>query len=215
MKADVLHILKEAREVLSASWIPLCRADSAGGHCALGALEVAAGLRLRGHERLIDRSTLIESTRPDIVAMLNESARKIFPKLAAALHEYHSIYLITTVNNDYGRDAILAVFDDAIERAELNQLCAEVEHDITREFAYTIVQAVSSALAQADNDLKATTGIYDASLGAPGPEQSGKAIIGRMRSSICEPSEAPLTELGGSQPAFPAQPESGVGFHSS
>jgi hypothetical protein len=32
---------------------------------------------------------------------------------------------------------------------------------------------------QADNDLKAVTGIYDASLGAPGPEQSGKAILAR------------------------------------
>ncbi len=43
------------------------------------------------------------------------------------------------------------------------------------------IQAATAALAQADNDLKATTGIYDASLGAPGPEQSGKAILARQK----------------------------------
>jgi hypothetical protein len=34
---------------------------------------------------------------------------------------------------------------------------------------------------QADNDLKAVTGYYDASLGSPGPEQSGKAILARQK----------------------------------
>ncbi len=43
------------------------------------------------------------------------------------------------------------------------------------------IHALSTALAQSDNDLKATTGIYDASLGAPGPEQSGKAILARQK----------------------------------
>jgi hypothetical protein len=43
------------------------------------------------------------------------------------------------------------------------------------------IQAISMAIAQADNDIKATTGIYDASLGAPGPEQSGTAIMARQQ----------------------------------
>jgi hypothetical protein len=34
---------------------------------------------------------------------------------------------------------------------------------------------------QADNDLKAVTGFYEASLGQSGPEQSGKAILARQR----------------------------------
>lgn len=34
---------------------------------------------------------------------------------------------------------------------------------------------------QADNDIKATTGIYDASLGQQGPDQSGKAILARQK----------------------------------
>jgi Phage P22-like portal protein len=43
------------------------------------------------------------------------------------------------------------------------------------------IVAISQALAHADNDLKATYGMYDASLGKPGPEQSGKAILLRQQ----------------------------------
>ena len=43
------------------------------------------------------------------------------------------------------------------------------------------IVAISQALAHADNDLKATFGLYDASLGKPGPEQSGKAILLRQQ----------------------------------
>lgn len=43
------------------------------------------------------------------------------------------------------------------------------------------VQAIVGARAQAADDLKATTGIYDASLGAQGNERSGKAIMARQR----------------------------------
>jgi hypothetical protein len=39
------------------------------------------------------------------------------------------------------------------------------------------------AIAQADNDMKATTGIYDASLGQRGPQESGKAILARQKES--------------------------------
>jgi hypothetical protein len=43
------------------------------------------------------------------------------------------------------------------------------------------IQAISRMTAQADNDLKGTTGIYDASLGQKGPDESGKAILARQR----------------------------------
>lgn len=42
------------------------------------------------------------------------------------------------------------------------------------------IQAISMAIRQADNDLKATTGLYDASLGERGPEESGRAILARQ-----------------------------------
>ena len=45
------------------------------------------------------------------------------------------------------------------------------------------IQAMLAMTAQADNDLKAILGIYDASLGARGPEQSGKAILARQGQS--------------------------------
>ncbi len=41
------------------------------------------------------------------------------------------------------------------------------------------VQAWVELMTNADNDLKATSGLYDASLGVRGPEQSGKAIMAR------------------------------------
>jgi hypothetical protein len=43
------------------------------------------------------------------------------------------------------------------------------------------IAAIVAATKQADNDLKAVTGFYDASLGEQGPEQSGKAILARQR----------------------------------
>lgn len=43
------------------------------------------------------------------------------------------------------------------------------------------IQAMSLMVRQADNDMKATTGIYDASLGQRGPDESGKAILARQK----------------------------------
>lgn len=45
------------------------------------------------------------------------------------------------------------------------------------------IQALIEAFMLADNDLKAVMGIYDASLGKSGPEQSGKAILARQKQS--------------------------------
>jgi len=45
------------------------------------------------------------------------------------------------------------------------------------------IQSINLMVHQADNDLKATIGIYDASLGQKGPDQSGKAILARQRQS--------------------------------
>ncbi len=43
------------------------------------------------------------------------------------------------------------------------------------------IEPMALMIRQSDNDLKATMGIYDASLGERGPEQSGKAILARQR----------------------------------
>jgi hypothetical protein len=52
-----------------------------------------------------------------------------------------------------------------------------------RNAAEPPIQAMAAMIRQADNDLKATTGIYDASLGQQGPEQSGKAVLARQKQS--------------------------------
>lgn len=52
-----------------------------------------------------------------------------------------------------------------------------------RNTAEPPIQAMAAIVRQADNDLKSTTGIYDASLGQQGPEQSGKAVLLRQRQS--------------------------------
>lgn len=43
------------------------------------------------------------------------------------------------------------------------------------------IQALNEMVRQFDNDFKATTGIYDASLGQKGPDESGKAILARQK----------------------------------
>lgn len=43
------------------------------------------------------------------------------------------------------------------------------------------IQAIGGMIRQADNDIKATIGIYDASLGQKGPDESGKAILARQK----------------------------------
>jgi Phage P22-like portal protein len=50
-----------------------------------------------------------------------------------------------------------------------------------RNVAEPPIQAAVALMQAAGNDLKASLGIYDASLGAPGPEQSGKAILARQK----------------------------------
>ena len=50
-----------------------------------------------------------------------------------------------------------------------------------RQSSDTQLASYSFLIRQADNDLKATTGIFDASLGEKGPDQSGRAILARQK----------------------------------
>ena len=50
-----------------------------------------------------------------------------------------------------------------------------------RNVAEPPIMALVAATRQSDNDLKAVTGFYDASLGEQGPESSGKAILARQK----------------------------------
>lgn len=50
-----------------------------------------------------------------------------------------------------------------------------------RNVAEPPLQAFALLVRQADNDLKSSIGIYDASLGQKGPDESGKAVLARQR----------------------------------
>lgn len=50
-----------------------------------------------------------------------------------------------------------------------------------RQTAEPAIQAISHARLMSSDDIKATTGLFDASLGARGNEQSGRAIMARQR----------------------------------
>jgi hypothetical protein len=50
-----------------------------------------------------------------------------------------------------------------------------------RQTAEPAIQAIAAARATAEQDLKGTTGMFDAYLGERGPEQSGKAILARQK----------------------------------
>ncbi len=52
-----------------------------------------------------------------------------------------------------------------------------------RNVAEAPISDLTVAVAQADNDMKATTGIYDAALGSKGPQESGRAILARQKES--------------------------------
>lgn len=52
-----------------------------------------------------------------------------------------------------------------------------------RQFAEPPIQAITAAVIQADRDLKATFGIYEAGLGQRGPQESGRAIMARKSES--------------------------------
>jgi len=52
-----------------------------------------------------------------------------------------------------------------------------------RQVAEPPIQAMAQMIGMAAGDLQATIGIYNASLGARGPEQSGKAILARQRAA--------------------------------
>ncbi|HZQ53318.1 MAG TPA: portal protein [Bryobacteraceae bacterium] len=79
-------------------------------------------------------------------------------------------------------------FEDLYEQANTSNLPylpynpdPKADGKPSRNFGEPPIQAITQAIAHADNDLKTTTGLYDASLGAPGPEQSGKAILLRQQ----------------------------------
>lgn len=110
-KAEQLEKLMAVREMLSRVWIPWATSDGRGGHCQLGCLMRLDAWDLCG---LIDAAAL--RLHPDL-----KGATYVRP---GCTHEYEfesapAIF----VNNSLGKEAILAVYDDAIAQLEVAVLC--------------------------------------------------------------------------------------------
>lgn len=132
-----LEILKSAREILERSYIPFVRHDGRGGHCALGAIEIAGGY---GEYKIAisPDSTGPEAGAVKILAKMGWPIYRTIPLPSGFLNGYYpvlrftgSVYdsasVVATVNNIAGKGAILRVFDDAISALEVSELCQQVE----------------------------------------------------------------------------------------
>ncbi len=122
-KSEMLDVVRRARELLARTWVPGIRhtdyiygvvPTEHGGHCHLGCLEVV---------RRIDSGNLDPFEDP-ISRLLDEVAVRLRPESAiGSRFGLPAVY----VNNVLGRDAIVAVYDAAIEDLELAVLCEEEE----------------------------------------------------------------------------------------
>lgn len=149
--SKMLTIIREARQLLSERWIPWVAGDGKGGHCHVGCLWVAAGVQALGFNSLRHRPRYIIpegdlSEEPpgyvDIAEDLSEEPRRYVDDVARDLHpELIGCRAARTrpfgtsddfdrtpglfVNNHLGKEAILAVYDEAIARLEVAALCEE------------------------------------------------------------------------------------------
>jgi hypothetical protein len=123
-----LEILREARALLAEHYVKWARSTSDGGHCALGCLDMASGVEDAW-------------TYPEQAHMLDAAARRMHPELAHPRAEcphfigsgLTSVYddfensPIVFINDHLGKDAALAVFDDAILHEEMREMLANVK----------------------------------------------------------------------------------------
>lgn len=123
MKSD-LQILKEARDILYRSYIKWRTSDDQGGYCAQGAINMA---------RFGDPDDFSSAwNQLPMVSMVERAANRLYPELSGATAirpdgrmDKFDFCPIVYVNNQLGKKAVLAVFDDAIQHEELRLLCED------------------------------------------------------------------------------------------
>ncbi len=127
-KSEMLDVVRRARELLARAWVAGTRhtdwsisssevpADYARGqHCHLGCLEVVQKIRPYG----------LNCDEDQTAVYLNAVARRLHPLVDTVVTGAHRFHPAVYVNNVLGRDAIVAVYDAAIEDLELAVLCEE------------------------------------------------------------------------------------------
>ena len=131
MQLDVLEVLNKARAILATNYCKWVTDDGRGHHCASGAISVAAS----GRAAAAEMNSIRETIRASAIRLHPELAGACRPRLNMrgtdfvdmGFHDRFELDPMIFVNNQLGQQAILEVFDDAIQNLELSKLCAEVE----------------------------------------------------------------------------------------
>ena len=128
MKSE-LEVLCAARELLAERYVKWTVDDDAGGHCSLGCI----GLASTGHAN---------ARASNATVLVNRACERLHPELqgkTAPRMEYAGIFMdcgledffdthpMVFVNNQLGKEAILACFDDAILHEEMRVMLENVQ----------------------------------------------------------------------------------------
>lgn len=100
-ESNLTHNLRVARCIVAGSYVPFDRHDGRGGHCALGAIELAVGFLLNSNEvtGCAEVKQLAKFAKADV--------EKFAPDLRAAAS-------VAIHNNTLGEESTLQMFDEAI-----------------------------------------------------------------------------------------------------
>lgn len=115
MSTEATDILIAARSVLARGWCPYVLFDSDGNHCALGALQVVHRHRRVEYYEALDRleAACNRLYGPDPMGRPNRYGRTWDGR--------QWWWWFIEVNNEMGKDAILAAFDVAIGPDRLHE----------------------------------------------------------------------------------------------
>lgn len=127
--------LRDARAILDKGYIPFVQDNHAGGYCAAGAIAKAvfgtAEPTISQLQDLLPCCWCCDEWHV-LLERLNSAARHMYPKLKGAElprpsggYDQFNRMPIVFVNNHLGKEAVLACFDEAITRLELNVLYRE------------------------------------------------------------------------------------------
>ncbi len=116
MIEGVLERTKVAREMLANCWVPWTTNDGRGGHCQIGCL-IRAFYWRPGYE------TASRAVREAALRLHRDLAGARRPRPDCGCPDDFNSDPAVFVNNQLGKEAILAVYDEAILQLEVAALC--------------------------------------------------------------------------------------------
>jgi len=132
MKSE-LEVLRDARELLAQCYVKWTVDDDAGGHCAMGCVNLAR----------VGYASVAPVKGDNALDLVNRACERLHPELqgkrAPRMEYYDGIFMdcghedffdthpMVFVNNQLGKEAILACFDDAILHEEMRVMLENVQ----------------------------------------------------------------------------------------